>query len=155
MNVLIIEDDENKRNQLSHFLREVLPGIEISIARSLNSGLRCLKVAVPDLLILDMTIPNFDPGPDESGGQTHIFGGTEVLRQMDRFDIFCPVVVVTQFETFGRPGKTIKLEHLRRELDESHSPLYRGLVYYHAAIHGWRDDLYLLLKELGLPVEPK
>ena len=58
------------------------------------------------------------PGPDEPGGQTHIFGGQESLRQMDRFDIVLPVIVVTQFEAFVAPN-TILLADLIASLSRA------------------------------------
>lgn len=99
----------------------------------------------PDLLLLDMTIPNYDPGPDEPGGQTFAFGGRELLRQLDRFDIVLPVIIVTQFETFGKPPYTIGLAELDAEMRDEHASVYKGVVYYNAAIHGWKEQLRELI----------
>jgi hypothetical protein len=60
---------------------------------------------------------------------------------MDRFDINVPVIVVTQFETFGKSPHDMDLAELDAELKAEHSPTYRGSVYYHAAIHGWQEQL--------------
>lgn len=139
--VLIVEDDENKRNQLRQFLHEVLPDARYELARSLQSGIRALRQARPDLIILDMTLPNFDKGPDEPGGLTHPLGGREFLEQMERFDVNVPVIVVTQFETFGKGPRQMNLKTLDDELRKQYRDTYRGAVYYHAAIHGWKDDL--------------
>jgi len=92
-----------------------------------------------------MTLPNYDASFDEPGGQTHIFGGREFLRQMDRFDIAVPVIVVTQFETFGKGLHEIGLSELNAELLAEHGDLYKGSVYYHAAIHGWEEKLEALI----------
>jgi len=143
--VLVVEDDENKRNQLRQFLRQSFPDMEVDLERSLQGGLRRVRRLRPDLVLLDMTLPNYDPGPDEPGGQTHIFGGQEFLRQMDRFDIVLPVIVVTQFEAFGKPPNTKLLVDLDRELRAEHGASYRGAVYYHSAIHGWKEQLRNLM----------
>ena len=151
MRILVVEDDENKRAQLSQFLRRSFPSIEGVEARSLQSGLRFIRQSPPNLVLLDMTLPNYDAGFDEPGGQTHIFGGREFLRQMDRFDITVPVIVVTQFETFGKEPHEIGLIELDSELHADHSNVYKGSVYYHAAIHGWEQKLEALIKNvLGL-----
>lgn len=150
MTVLVVEDDENKRNQLRQFLKERFPKIGVELERSLQGGLRRIRRSRPELVLLDMTLPNYDPGPDEPGGQTHIFGGQEFLRQMDRFGIVLPVIVVTQFETFGKPPNTKLLRDLDRELRAEHETSYRGAVYYHSAIHGWKEELKrLMLQTLG------
>jgi CheY-like chemotaxis protein len=144
--ILIVEDDDNKLTQLSQYLNRIVPEASISTARSLQSGLRSLKAAVPSLVILDMTLPNYDAGPDEAGGQTHPFGGREFLSQIDRFEIQVPVIVVTQFETFGKIPNVIKLNNLDSELRNSFPSVYRGAVYYHAAVEGWQVQLNLLVQ---------
>lgn len=146
MKILVVEDDENKRAQLTQFLHRSFPQAQGDEARSLQSGLRLIRQNPPDLVLLDMTLPNYDAAFDEPGGQTHIFGGREFLRQMDRFDIIVPVIVVTQFETFGKDPHEIGLSELDSELKADHSNVYRGCVYYHAAIHGWEEKLEALMR---------
>jgi CheY-like chemotaxis protein len=145
MRILIVEDDDNKRSQLFQFIKELLPGSEVAYARSLQSGLRWIRSNNADLILLDMTLPTFDVGPGEAGGRTHPFGGREFLREMRRFKIDTPVVVVTQFETFGSgPGMTT-LDALDEELAREHSSVYIGSVYYHAAVESWKDRLQELV----------
>jgi CheY-like chemotaxis protein len=141
MKVLLVEDDENKRTQISAFVREAFPNLYLHVERSLQSGLRNLKIETPDLVLLDMTLPNYDPGPDEPGGQPQIFGGREFLRQMDRFDIVVPAIVITQFGTFGKGSSARNLDDLDSELRSVHGQIYRGAIYYNAAIHGWKEQL--------------
>ena len=146
MKLLLVEDDENKRIQLSQFLVEAFSGIELFTARSLQSGLRHVRRQACDLIILDMTLPNYDTSPEEPGGQMYPFGGQEFLRQMDRFDIHIPAVVVTQFETFGTPEDSMDLKELDSRLRTDHSEVYVGFVYYNAAISGWKHDLKTILE---------
>jgi DNA-binding NarL/FixJ family response regulator len=145
MRVLIVEDDENKRLQVTQAVYEMLPQAVLAQEKSLQSGLRYARQCRPDLVLLDMTLPNYDAGPDESGGLTHIFGGREFLRQMDRFDLSMPVIVITQFETFGKGEDAIDLPDLDKQLREEHADLYVGVVYYHAAISGWKEELKKLI----------
>ena len=149
MKVLIVEDDENKRVQLEEFVIEYYPQAQVSIEQSLQGGLRKARKEKPDVILLDMTIPNYSPGPDESGGQMHLFGGTQFLRQLTRFKLQIPVIVVTQFETFGDPPHAKRLSDLDGELKAQYGQIYRGAVYYHAAIHGWKQDLVQLLNSLS------
>jgi CheY-like chemotaxis protein len=144
--ILVIEDDGNKLTQLCGFLKESFQDVEIRTARSLQGGIKQVRASIPDLVVLDMTLPNFDATPDDAGGQTHNFGGKEFLKQLDRFDIKVPVVVVTQFITFGRGSQTIELGDLDKELKASFSPNYTGSVYYHASIHRWKEELQRLIK---------
>jgi CheY-like chemotaxis protein len=147
ISILIVEDDDNKLTQLSHHLHRIVPEAEIATARSLQSGLRSLKQTVPSLVVLDMTLPNYDASPDEAGGQTHPFGGREFLSQIDRFDIQVPVIVVTQFETFGKAPHVMKLINLDAELRNSFPRVYCGAIYYHAAVEGWQEQLTTLVQQ--------
>ncbi len=145
MKILIVEDDEAKRVQLIAFLKGLNISADLRLARSLQSGLRLLKEERPDLIVLDMTLPNYDAGPDESGGEHHPLGGRQFMSQMDRFDMGVPVVVVTQFETFGKGPELMNLADLDKRLKREFPSIYLGSVYYHAAIHGWKQDLERLV----------
>lgn len=149
-NILVIEDDGNKLTQLCNFLKDNVESVEVRTARSLHTGIKQVRASVPDLVLLDMTLPNFDATPDDPGGQTHNFGGKEFLKQLDRFDIKVPVIVVTQFITFGRGSEVIRLDDLDKELRSSFGSNYAGSVYYHASIHRWKEELQQLIK-LHLP----
>ncbi len=147
MKILLIEDDENKRSALKGFLHVRIPSGNLDEARSLQSGVRRARTTVYDLVILDMTLPNYDPSPDEpGGGAIHSFGGREFLKQMSRFRITTPVIVVTQFEKFGNPPTTTNLDELDQSLRNEFPATYRGAVYYHAAIMGWQQELIALIE---------
>lgn len=142
MRILIVEDDENKSVQLDRFVRETYPNAALKAVRSLQAGVRSVRAEAFDLILLDMTLPNYEAGPDEpGGGTTHSFGGKEFLKQMDRFDVHSPVVVVTQFETFGKQPQSLNLAELDAQLRSEHAATYLGSIYYHASIGGWRDAL--------------
>jgi CheY-like chemotaxis protein len=141
LKILIVEDDENKRVQLSDFLKVVIPTQTVLLERSLQSGVRRIKAEEFNLVILDMTLPMYDASPDEPSDDTHIFGGREFLGQMERFDINTPVVVFTQFEVFGKPPNEMRLEDLHRELQDEYPAIYQGAVYYHASLNSWKDEL--------------
>lgn len=139
MKILLVEDDENKGIQLSNYIREAFPVVHIQLERSLQSGIRRIRKELPDIVLLDMTLPNYDIAPDEPGGDPQIFGGRDFLDQMDRLEIVVPVIVITQYETFGKPPKS--LPQLDEELRASYSSSYRGAIYYHASIHEWKEQL--------------
>jgi CheY-like chemotaxis protein len=144
--ILVIEDDENKRAQLCKLIAEILAEVEVRTAKSLQSGIREVRLRTPTLVLLDMTLPNFDPTAEDPGGQTHSFGGREFLRQLDRFDIRVPVIVVTQFIKIGKGNQAVDFSDLDAQLRAEYSPNYVGAVYYHAGIRGWKQELSKLIK---------
>jgi CheY-like chemotaxis protein len=142
MKILIIEDDENKRQQLELFLHNLLPNCSLAIEKSYNSGLRAISGDQKnDLILLDMTMPTYDIGRDEDGGRPQHYAGRAILRQMKRNGTCVPVIVVTQFDVFGEGQERMTREELDAQLRREHSAVYLGTVYYNAAVDGWKDEL--------------
>lgn len=147
MNILLVEDDSAKAGRILDFLNESYhPSVEV--CRSLKSGLKAVISSTFDLIILDMTLPNFDIGGSEDGGRPLVFGGREILRQMKRRDINQPVVITTQFEQFGSGEDLVTRDALGKELDIEYSDFYLGMVYYHATEERWRTDLSSIIESL-------
>jgi len=139
--ILLVEDDELKRNQIGGLVSEKFHPVNIKYARSLQSGVKAVMAGGNDLVILDMSMPTFDISTEDEGGRPQVYAGREVLRQMDRRRIRTPVIVVTQFDKFGEGEEALTLRELDEQLRESHPYTYRGVVYYDAAVEGWKKAL--------------
>lgn len=152
MKVLVAEDDETKREKILGLLIEHYPEWVIIEARSFQSGLRAVEDDEPDLIILDMTMRNYDKSIDEDGGKPHHFAGREILRQMKREGIYKPSIIMTQFDEFGDEGNKTTLEQLKQEL-EKRFPSYRGTVRFRHNIDSWKQELLKLIKSSILEIE--
>ena len=148
MKILIVEDDQNKINQLNEFLNNTCPNDSIVIKNSFNSGLKEIISNRADCLILDMSMPTFDKTPIEKGGSFRMYAGKEILRQMERRKIKIPVILVTQFDLFGPEDDRKSLAELSEELSFVYNDMYRGAVYYNPAHNNWKDDLQKKLFEI-------
>src|ERR1700761_5575060 len=102
MRILLVEDEDPKRNHICSVLSQIRPGIELDLAKSVRSAVDQMKARVSDLVLLDMSLPTFDVHPGEPGGRPQGFGGIEVLRHMDRLNIVVPCIVITAYEAFPR-----------------------------------------------------
>ncbi|WP_319405147.1 response regulator [uncultured Desulfosarcina sp.] len=147
MEILIIEDDEIKSTQIKDFLKDSFKSIDISFAKSIQSAIKMLKNSTFNLILLDMTLPTFDFGVNDDGGRIRAYGGREILRQMDRKKIVTPVIVITQFDKFGKGSNTLALDELNKELKKDHKNNYKGCVYYNAAYENWKYDLLTKLEQ--------
>jgi len=141
LRILLVEDDENKRSQISSALRELDVVDDVRDARSYKSGLRALMDEPFDLVMLDMTLPMFDVGPGEPGGETKLYAGRDLLRQMQRRQIDTPAIVVTQYTSFGEGSEQVTLDELDNQLRSLHHTQYKGHVYYDAVQESWRRQL--------------
>jgi len=149
MKILIVEDDEDKRQQLLAFISAELDA-DIVEARSYQSGMKALLAERFDLVLLDMSMTTFDKTPPENGGRPQPYAGREILQQMARRSIETNVIVVTQFDRFGRDDDEITLPELDKSLSQGFSRTYKGAVHYSVKYAGWQDVLRNFLKELNL-----
>ena len=68
MMVLLVEDDEFKAADLTRLLHENLPPHQVTRAASVTSALRAITSDRFDLVVLDMSLPTFDPSGPGGGG---------------------------------------------------------------------------------------
>ncbi len=87
-------------------------------------------------------MPNFDVISDESeGGTPESFAGRKLLEQMKFRFIDYPVIVITQFESFGEHVEKLSFKELSKKLEEKFKPFYKGMVYYHSSESDWKENL--------------
>ena len=141
MKILIVEDDQNKLQHLSNHIKESYPQAEITGKKSYHSGLKEVLNNKYNLVILDMSMPTYDITPSEPGGRPRVFAGREVLLQMRRKGIETPIIVVTQFETFGDGEDRMSIDELRRQLKKLEGDRYIDTIYYSSALNGWKREL--------------
>lgn len=144
MKILIVEDDEGKSAALAAFIIEWMPNAEIELARSLTSGLRAALRGEADLMLLDMTMANYDRSLRDDRGRPHHFAGREILRQLQREEVVLPTVVVTQFGRFGEEAEEVTLSELQVELATRFTN-YLGTVHYRSNVDDWKDRLKIIL----------
>lgn len=145
MNILIVEDDDNKRAHIKSYVSEFAPGSDIREAKSLISALRAAREIAPDVVLLDMALPNYDEGGASGNSDILHFGGQEFLRQIKRAKLGCKVIVVSQFEAFGDPPNRKTFSQLMEELEQQFGEMFAGGIYYHASMSDWIDKLSELL----------
>lgn len=138
MKILVIEDDDNKRQQLVDFIMNLDVTISVTETRSYHSGLKALLASEHDVVFLDMTMPTFDRSPIEGGGRIRPFAGRDILAQIDSRDVFSYVVVFTQFELLGDGVEEVNLADLDVDLSATFPRNYRGFVHYDTAQNDWK-----------------
>ncbi|WP_109808767.1 LytR/AlgR family response regulator transcription factor [Sphingosinithalassobacter portus] len=141
MNILLIEDEAPKRDNIRSLLEQMGLIALVSEARSVGSAIRALRTSSFDLVILDMSLPTFDIAVGESGGRPQGFGGVEVLRYMDRFKLRSAVIVVTAYPAFSEGNLEIDLKSLTDQLRDQHPTIFKGIVFYNSMFSEWREEL--------------
>jgi CheY-like chemotaxis protein len=141
MRILLVEDDEDKRQLIADYITQQIP-CELVEARSFQSGLKAIRSFSFELILLDMTMPTFDINPPkESGGRSQSFGGEMLLAELVRREIKSKVIVVTQFDLFGKGDEEITLVDLDSRLSVQFDGIYLGAVPYRISDTSWENLL--------------
>lgn len=141
MKILLVEDDQNKRERISALVASTLPHSTLASALSYRSAVEKIVNEPWDFLLLDMTLPTYDISEHEDGFQIEAFAGTNVLREMKRRQITIPTVVVTQFETLGEGAEKLSLGQLQKVLESEYPGTYLGTIFYAPGESTWMPKL--------------
>ena len=141
IDILLVEDDEDKRDQIISFIDERIPSI-LTEVRSFQSGLKAIKSNTFNLILMDMSMPTFDMSSSESGGRAQPFGGELLLFEMIRRGIMTKVIVITQFDLFGEGEEEISLKDLDIRLQTQFPDNYSGVVQYSISYTSWKEVLF-------------
>jgi len=153
ISILLVEDEAPKRTHIEAFLRDLERNIVIREAMSVTSALDLLESELPDLVLLDMSLPTYDVGDRESGGRPQGFGGIEVLRHMSMANLTCPTLVITGYEAFLREEGPVDLTQLSSELENEFPGILLGVLHYNSTYAEWKAELTKILAEFKITSE--
>jgi hypothetical protein len=145
-NILIIEDDKIKIERLNIFFSSE----KIIIKESFQSGLSEIKNNMQsyDFLILDMTIPLWEKGYNDLGGNYEQFGGEKILREMKRRKLFLPTILFTMFDIFPTKDGNITFKEVSSVFKKEFSDFFVGAVFYNANEDNWQSDMTTLIAKI-------
>ncbi|MFL1873620.1 hypothetical protein ACIKT0_00045 [Hansschlegelia beijingensis] len=149
MRVVLAEDEDSKRDKIKAFLLSSVPGLDIIETRSVRGTTKLFRLGpMPDLLLLDMSLPTFDIAAGEPGGRPQGFGGLEVVRYLERDGLRVPIIVVTQHPAFPKDGNLVDLAGVQDMVKKEAPSNYRGLIYYNTLTGTWQPELLALVGSL-------
>lgn len=143
MKILVIEDTEAKMRVVEDCVKGFCETFVFTEAMSYSAGIRKIYEGGWDLVLMDMSLPTYDISHTESGGTKKPVAGKELMSRMLSRKIHIPVIIITQFDTFG---DNQSLESLNKEFQEKYTAVWRGTVSYDKP--GWQEQLVKLLEEI-------
>jgi CheY-like chemotaxis protein len=146
MKVLIVDDTDYKTESLRAFLKDCGCASEVQVAKCFQTALRALKEFQPTLVLLDMSLPTSQRSDGELEGRDRIYGGKQLLAEMEFEDLTATVIIVTQYDHFGEGPNAINLNSLLGQLQKRFPTLVAGGVYYSNVDSLWRDKLRTILR---------
>lgn len=148
MKILVIEDNSYKSEKIVTTLSEYMKGCEIVIAQSYNSAMKLLFSGEWGLVLVDMSIPTFDKTIHESGGRSLTLGGVDIIRRMNKKNLYIPIVVITQFPSFNSNNSTVTLDQVKSDLESLCLKSYYGTMLFDATKNEWKDQLFQVLNDI-------
>ena len=142
MKILLVEDDEHKMKDIIQFLESTKKGVVIDTAFSVESGVQKGVDAQYDLILLDMTIPNFDITDTSDGGKSYKNGGEIIVKELVDEDVVFRCAIITQYETFN--NETI--EQISSRVHSLCGDNYFGYIKYSTSDDAWKDSLKKLIE---------
>jgi CheY-like chemotaxis protein len=137
MQVLLVEDDEFKRKNISDFVKQQIWCHSLRVAVSVSGAIVELDDVIFDLVLLDMAIPNHDEGADGAQG----LGGLAVFRYLETIAKRTKVIVVTQFEALSEGSTVVDIHTLENLLTVEFGEQFCGLVRYLTDTNDWQSEI--------------
>lgn len=130
MNILLVEDETHKREEMKQCVQDVL-GILPEIVDGVNSAVLKVMEVDYDLIVLDMALSTFGENSDDKiKGHDQAQGGIEVLRALKSVGKSTKILIVTQYPDFKIGGKKIKLKESPKIIAEKYNQNVVGAVLY-------------------------
>lgn len=147
MNVLVVEDGEEKWADVGRVLRNVLPDATLQRARDLFEAEKALHQINWDLLVLDVSL-DIRKGGGRAGAAHDYVGGLKILGRMYYDELQIPTIIVTGFDSFpsvrtNGDGVMLGLEDLEREATRQLGTNHVGTVRH--GPEGWAEEFSTLL----------
>lgn len=138
-NILIIEDDKEKIRRLNLLFEKD----RVTVKESFQTGVAELKKnsGTLDFLILDMTIPLWERGNNDLGGNYEQFGGEKILREIKRKKMFVPTLMFTMFDVFPTQGGTLTHQEIDTLFRREFHDFFIGSVLFTSDDDSWEVEM--------------
>ncbi len=149
MDILLIEDENDKINHIKSYIKSTFDNIFVDVAKSYTSGVAKIYTKTLDLILLDMSLPLNDINEDNiEENEFETFGGIDILDEMKRVNKKIKVVVITAFDILGEDEKQINLSQLDEEMKQNYKDIYLGCIHYNSSAIEWKEYLYEYINKI-------
>lgn len=151
MEILYVEDEQNKARQVIQVIKENIPSVNILLRNSYNAALMEIGRENLDLILLDMSLPLYDVSEAmeyEEDNDFETFAGIDLLEELVRIDSKKKVIIITAFDVLGEDDNRINLMQLDEKMKKEYCDNYKGIIYYSSSSLEWCHKLVELIKIL-------
>lgn len=150
MNILLVEDDNNKAAKIADVIKKEFDDVNLIIAKSYHSGMQILTDLNFDLLLLDMSMPTYDMDIGDVFNRHRNYAGEDFLYEMQDLNIKVTSIIITQYDVIGEGKNQTDAKQLNKRYLEEFQNFYVGMVKYDSSVSRWREDLINKIKEVKI-----
>ncbi|WP_275234883.1 hypothetical protein [Pantoea ananatis] len=151
MKVLIADDQDSKQESLNDFMTSNYSNIIIDKSYSFKGTRDKIIRNSFDLILLDMTMPSFDSQPDKDNivdGKNRALAGKDIIQTMVYRQIISNVIIVTQFDVFGRHYQMTSIDEIIEPLVKDYPDIVKGYVLWDYQSDSWQANLLNIINGL-------
>lgn len=147
--ILIADDQQEKQRSLKEFLEHNFSDYITDSSYSFRSTREKIINNNYSLILLDMTMPSSDSKTHSdfvSDGKGRALAGKDIIQTMHYRKTEIPVIIVTQFDVFGRHNQLTSIEDIASDLLSNYPSIVKGYILWDYQGETWKDVLLNLIK---------
>lgn len=142
MNLLLVEDENDKSEDIITYIKNEFEGITLDLSKSYTTAIEKIYMQQYDMILLDMTLPFTEIGePNFDNNEFETFGGKNILDELKRINYQTKVVVITAFDILRENDKIVSLAQLDESMKYEYKKIYVGCIYYNSSSIEWKYRL--------------
>lgn len=142
MKILFVEDEISKQKQIIAHLNNMFKNYQVSVEKSLMSGINRIHKENFDLVLLDMSLPLYDLCEDVYEiNEFEAFAGIDLLEELNRIQFLGKVIVITAFDVIEDSEKKLNLQQLDEQMKRDYFNIYIGSIHYNSSSLEWKKEL--------------
>ena len=146
MRILLIEDNDLKKEKVKAFIIESFLDASVETASSYNTGMTLALDNSYDLIILDMSIPTYEKTESNRGGRFRVFGGREIAQRLKKMSKLPPFLVLTGYKDFKNDNEKTTFEQLSETMSKIDSN-FLGMIHYESASSKWKSEAVAAIRK--------
>lgn len=146
--VLIVEDDAFKAEDLRAVLFAVDQSTKCHIVASVSGAVEAIKTHIFDLILLDMALPSHSLLPGGGAPLSMLTGGTEVLFELQSMGRYDPCIVITQYPEIEMCGRFYSVAASKEAFAAEYEVTVLACLEYSERNPAWKRHLLSLYKNI-------
>jgi CheY-like chemotaxis protein len=147
LNVLIIEDDSFKYDNISEFLKSQFNKIHIDKATNLYDAMQNISKTNYELILVDMSIPSHPITPGSGSPINLLDGGIEIIVQLKLRNEFADCIIVTQYPEVESCGESYPIKDVKKALHDFLDIKIIGCIQYMDGSNEWKFEIREMLRQ--------